>query len=244
MPPASSSIEAAAADGYSMMMTQQRPAEHELSTEWKPIFDSCRPLRILYSQGEMICQLESYLAGIHLIVKGVVSDMIPSTDTEQPNCNILAAGDLIGLEILERNPDGLSISLCRALTTVELLFVEKRQFTSYLDDHPVLQQSLLRYAVSRYVSARKDPRQQAPVEARLCRLLLRLGETCGIQRDNGMIALPAEITLRTLGDLLSISSRRLRQAIQAIHRLNITEAGIQFDQDEALRIIDGCCTPE
>jgi len=224
-------------------MTQQGPAALRSCTEWEAIFNSYRPLRIRYARGEMICQVGSYVAGIHLIVRGAVSDMMLSMGGEERNSDILGIGDLIGIEILARNSAGLSISLCRAVTAVELLFVEKNQLESALDHDPVFQRALLRYVASRFVFTRNDPRQRAPVEAQLCRLLLRLGEACGLPVDDGCIALPAEITLRTLGELLCISSRQLRHGRQAIKSLEIGDSGINFDPDEAHRIIDaGCLT--
>jgi len=186
----------------------------------------------------MICQVGSYVAGIHLVVQGVVSDMMLSMGGERRNSDILGVGDMIGLEILGKNHDGLSISLCRALTAVELLFIERDQIESAFDDDPALQQAFLRYVVSRYVLTRKDPRQQATTEAQLCRLLLRLGEACGLPTDDDGIALPEEITLRILGELLGLSSRQLRHARQAIKSLEIDDSGIEFDLDEARRIID------
>ncbi|MFC2082734.1 Crp/Fnr family transcriptional regulator [Candidatus Bipolaricaulota bacterium] len=205
------------------------------------ILQSHRPLRIRYVPGEMICQAGSYVAGIHLIVRGVASDMMLTMKGEQRNSDILGAGDLIGLEIMQSNSDELSISLCRALTTVELLFVEKSQFESALNDDPALQEALLRYAVSRYVFTRKDPRQRASVEAQLCRLLLRLGEVCGLPAADSNVALPVEITLRTLGQLLCISSRQLRHARQAVHSFATNDSGIEFDPDEARQMISNDC---
>lgn len=222
-------------------MTQQKPAVIQLSTEWEAIFHSYRPLRIRYAPGEMICQAGSYVAGIHLIVRGVVSDTMLTMEGAQRNSDILGAGDLIGLEILERNSVGLSISLCRALTDVELLFVERSQLESALDDDPAIQRALLRYVASRYVFTREDPRQRVPVEAQLCRLLLRLGEACGRPVDGGCTALPVEITLRTLGELLCISSRQLRHARQAIQSLEINDSGIEFDLEEARGMMDSGC---
>ena len=218
-------------------MTQHRPAILQTSTEWESIFHSYSPLRISYAPGEMICQEGSYVAGIHLIVQGVVSDMMLTQTGETRNSDILGAGDLIGLEILERGSAGLSISLCRALTGVELLFIEGNQFASALDDNPALLRTVFQYAVSRVVRARKDPRQQTSVEAQLCRLLLRLGETCGLPTAGHTVALPSEISQRTLGELLCISTRQLRQARQAIQHLEIRESGIEFHADEARRII-------
>jgi CRP-like cAMP-binding protein len=190
----------------------------------------------------MICQAGSYVAGIHLIVQGIVSDMMLTMRGEDRDGNILGAGDLIGLEILGNNFDGLSISLCRAVTAVELLFIERSHLESALNDDPALQQALFQYAVSRYVATRKDPRQRESVEAQLCRLLLRLGEACGLAASGSSIILPIEITLRTLGEVLCISSRQLRHARQAVHSLEISDSGIEFDMSEARRMINDECT--
>lgn len=223
------------------VMTQQRPAALQSSTEWESIFHSYRPLRICYAPREMICQAGSYVAGIHLVVQGVVSDMMLSMGGARRNSDILGSGDLIGLEILQKSSDGLSISLCRALTPVELLFIERGQVESALDDDPALQRAFLQYAASRYVSTRRDPRQQESAEAQLCRLLLRLGEACELAVGDGRITLPEEITLRTLGELLCISTRQLRHARQAIQSLEIGDSGIEFDLDEVHRMIDSGC---
>jgi len=177
------------------------------------------------------------VAGIHLIVQGAVSDRILTQTGGPRSSDILGPGDLIGLEMLGSNSANLSISLCRALTGVELLFVERKQFASALDDNPSLLQSMFQYAVSRVIHTRRDPRQQISAEGQLCRLLLRLGETCGTPRAGLTIALPPEIAQRTLGDLLCMSSRQLRQAIQAVQNLKIGKSGIEFDTDEARRII-------
>ena len=222
-------------------MTQQRPAVLQPATEWEAILHSHRLLRIRYAPGEMICQAGSYVAGIHLIVQGIVSDTMLTMDGEDLNSDILGAGDLIGLEILGSNSNGLSISLCRAVTAVELLFIERSHLESALGDDPALQQAVFRYAVSRYVAVRKDPRQRESVEVELCRLLQRLGEACGLAASDNGIALPPEITLRTLGEILCISSRQLRHARQAVQSLEIRDSGIEFDMGEARRMINNEC---
>lgn len=222
-------------------MTQNRPAVLQSGIEWEALFHSYPLLRIRYAPGEMICQAGSYVAGVHLIVEGVVSDMMLTMDGERRDCDILGTGDLIGLEVLESHSDGLSISLCRALTAVELLFIEKNQLELALDDNPELQRALFRYALSRVVFTRKDPRQQTSAEAQLCRLLLRLGEACGPPAADSGIVLPVEITLRMLGELLCISPRQFRHARQAIQILETDDSGLRFDVDEARRMINNEC---
>jgi CRP-like cAMP-binding protein len=213
-------------------MTQDRQLIKQLSVEWERIFHSHQPLRIRYAPGEMICQAGSYVAGIHLIVQGVVTDVM-LTATEQPrDTHILADGDLIGIEILDGNTERLATSLCRAITPVELLFIERRQLQKAIDDHPELQQSLVRYLVNRYVLTREDPRHRASVDSRLCRLLLQLGSVCGRPTEDDRIALPSAITQRVLGELLCISARQLRHARQDIQGLWLRESGIEFDRQE------------
>ena len=218
-------------------MTQHRSSILQPSAEWESLFHSYRPLQISYAPGEMICQAGSYLAGIHLIVQGVVSDMMLTQTGEPRNCDILSAGDLIGLETLENDSAGLSISLCRALTCVDLLFIEGSQFASALDDHPALLRTVFHYAVSRVVHTRKDSRHQTSFETQLCRLLLRLGDACGLPTAGNTVSLPSEVSLRTLGDILCLSTRQLRHARQAIQHLVIRESGIEFDVEEARQII-------
>ena len=222
-------------------MTQDRRIAIQLSTEWERIFHSYQPLRIRYAPGEMICQAGSYVAGIHLIVQGVVSDVMLTATGGSRDGQILAAGDMIGIETLDSKADKLSISLCRAVTSVELLFIERSQFQAAVDDQPTLQQALVRYFVNRYVVTRSDPRHRASVDSRLCQLLLQLGEACGTSTDDDRIALPSEITPRVLGELLCISTRQLRQARQAIGGLQMCESGIEFDSQEVReKIVNGC----
>jgi len=224
-----------------MEMTQDQQIAMQLSTEWERLFHSYRPLRIRYAPGEMICQAGSYVAGIHLIVQGVVSDVMLTAIGESRDGQILAAGDMIGIEILDSKASKLSISLCRAVTSVELLFIEQGQFQAAVNDQPTLQQTLVRYLVSRYVVARSDPRHRASVDSRLCQLLLQLGEVCGRPTDDDRITLPSEITPRVLGELLCISTRQLRHARQAIGGLQMCESGIEFDSQELReKIVSDC----
>ncbi|MCK5826912.1 Crp/Fnr family transcriptional regulator [Candidatus Bipolaricaulota bacterium] len=222
-------------------MTQDRQTTRYISAGWERIFHSYKPLSIHYAPGEMICQAGSYIAGIHLIVQGVVSDVM-LTATEGPrDTYILADGDLIGIEILGGGTDRLATSLCRAVTPVELLFVEREQLQTAIDDHPTLQPSLMCYLIDRYVRTRAHPRSRVSVDSQLCYLLLQLGAACGQPSSNGRIALPAEITPRVLGELLCISTRQLRNARQAIEGLQLCESGIEFDYQEMHEKIAPCC---
>ena len=224
-----------------MEMTEDRQTPMQLSTEWERIFHSNHPLRIRYAPGEMICQAGSYVAGIHLIVQGVISDVMLTETGESRDGQILAAGDMIGIEILDSKANRLSISLCRAVTSVELLFIEQGQFQAAVDNQPTLQQILVRYLVNRYVVTRSDPRQRAAVDSRLCQLLLQLGMACGTPTDGDKITLPSEITPRVLGELLCISTRQLRHARQAIGGLKMCESGIEFDSQELREMIANGC---
>lgn len=215
-------------------MTTHRQTIGQLSAEWERILSSYQPLRIRYAPGEMICQVGSYVAGIHLIVQGVVSDVMLTATGEPRDSHILADGDLIGIEILDGTTDRLATSLCRAVTPVELLFIERRQLQIATRDHPAFQQSLVRYLINRYVLTRSNPQQRSSVSLRLCHLLLELGVACGDPTDDDRIALPSEITPRVLGELMCISARQLRRARQAIHGLELHDSNIEFDRGKVL----------
>jgi CRP-like cAMP-binding protein len=215
-----------------MKMTTHRQTTRQRSAEWERVFHSYQPLRISYAPGEMICQGGSYVAGLHLIIEGVVSDVILAAPSEPRDTQLLTKNDLIGIEILDGAADRLATSLCRAVTPVDLLFVERKQLQRAIDDHPTLQPSLIRYLIDRFVLARTHPRSRISVDSRLCHLLLQLGAACGQPSTNGGIALPAEITPRVLGELLGVSTRQLRNARQTIEGLQLRESGIEFDRHE------------
>lgn len=220
-------------------MVKHLSATHPHTVEWESLFRSCRPLRISYAPGEMISQAGSYIAGIHLIVEGVVSDTIPSGSIGQNSVDILAAGDLIGLEILAHHSKSISSSRCRALTPVELLFLETSQWVSIMDADSMIERALLQYVVSRHMRARASSHYSASVDAQLCRLLQRLADCCDVSEVTGMVVLPAEITLQMLGDLLGISSRQLRQARKHIQSLTKSDSRITFESTEIRQITRG-----
>lgn len=221
-------------------MSRQRSVTHQLSEEsgWESLLHSCSPLRIRYAPGEMICQSGSFVAGIHVILHGIVSDRIAQPGIRQPQCDILAVDDLIGLEILTNNSEAFSSSLCRAVTSVELLFIERHEFESALASHPTLQPAVLHYVTARYIEARRTSPASSQLDAQFCRLLLRLATSCNPPAEGPIVTLPAEITLRTLSELLGISSRQLRDIRQSIPSLSRVEAHIVFDSDEVRRMID------
>jgi CRP-like cAMP-binding protein len=220
-------------------MAKYLSTTHTPIVEWESIFRSCLPLRISYAPGEMISQAGSYIAGIHLIAEGVVSDTIPSSRGVQSHVDVLAAGDLIGLEILAHHAKSISSSRCRALTSVELLFVDTSQWMSTMDTDSMLERSLLHYVVTRHMRVREASRHSVSVDAQLCRLLQRLADCCIVSQDTGVVELPAEITLQMLGDLLGMSSRQLRQARQHIQSLTKGDACITFELAEIRQIAGG-----
>jgi CRP-like cAMP-binding protein len=190
----------------------------------------------------MICQSGSFVAGIHIILHGIISDRVARTGIRQPQCDILAVDDLIGLEILTNNSEAFSSSLCRAVTSVELLFIERSEFECALASHATLQRAVLHYITARYIEARRTSPGSSQLDAQCCRLLLRLATSCDPPAEGTIVTLPAEITLRTLSELLCISSRQLRDVRQSIQSLSRVGAHLVFDSDEIHRTIDqGAC---
>ncbi len=206
------------------------------SLDCEELLRSYRPLAITYAPGEMICQAESYIAGIHLIMQGIVADTMVSISEDPRVTQILIPGDWIGVEILDCSTSRTATSLCRAVTRVELLFVERQQMLAALEDHVSLRQLLVGYLVSRLVFERNGSQDKASLEVRMARLLIQIGQVCGTPTGNGFIALPPEITPRLLADLLRISPRQMRQVRQSIDSLDLGGSGMMF-ADQAVRCV-------
>lgn len=213
-------------------MENQPTAIQSCNPDWASVFQSCNPLQICYASGEMISQAGSFIAGVQLIIDGVASDTVHSLRYGPRSIGILAAGDLIGLELLAHQSNSISSSVCRALTPVSLLFIETGKWNSLLDADSRFERSVLHYVATKHLQARESIPHLASVEGQLCNLLKLLAQSCGVYDADGIVSLPADISLQGLGDLLGMSSRQLRQARQRLQTLTKREACIAFDMEE------------
>ena len=192
-------------------------SEAACDTEWGIASGSCASLHIRYLPGELIYQAETYAAGIHLIVCGLVSDhhAMQSGGHRSPVLEILGPGDLIGLDTLLERPANLHLTSARAMTEVALRFFERDVFQQILRDQPAVCQRYLDYLNYRFHALKKStsPPIVASIEGRLCSLLLHLAQRFGELHESGSVLLPSGISTERLPELLGISRRRVRTVL-------------------------------
>ena len=211
-------------------MNVTRDAAATAAAAWAETFARYAPLRIRYAGGEMISQAGSYVAGVHLIVHGAVSEKAVS---DGPPCAavLLGPGDFVGLECLFHGCEGLARTQVRAVTGVELLFLETKRFSDAMNDDSMRLRTLMEYLARRCLCAQEEhPWGQRSGEARIARLLVRLAVVCGCpaEEDSGWVRLPPDVSPRVLCDLAAISSRQWRQIRQALEGCRVTAEGIEF----------------
>ena len=199
-------------------------------SEWEAAVCGADTLHIRYAPGELICQHGCYVAGVHLILSGIVAESVPLPDGGSGRPEVLGAGDLLGIEVLAEPASETSTSACAAVTDVRLLFFERRAFHEQLLRTPALASRMLRYMALRHVKSQERARIVTDTEL-LSELLLRLETLCGASGKSEPAVLPAVIAPRTLQELSALTGRRFRNAWEAIDSLEFDDGRIVFDRD-------------
>jgi len=201
--------------------------------ELTTVFDRHAPLHVRYAHGELICLAGSYAAGLYLVIRGVVAES-PWVDAGATRVSeIVGPGDAIGLEILLPGHDGIHSVSSRAVTDVELLFLERKVFEAAIEEDPGVRWFAIRHMAERLARLQQAVlRTRMAAEHRLTLLLLDLGGKCGRRISGGRTALPPEIDSRALGDLLCVSARRIRRARVSVPTLDVDGREIVFSMDE------------
>lgn len=186
-------------------------------TDWRRVIETYRPLHVRYPHGELVFQAGTYAAGTYLIFAGLVSDRcaVPDEGHRAASMEILGPGDLIGLEALLDGRHDLHLSGARAVTDAELFFFERDLFLQVLDKEEAIERYCLARLARRFYALKQRTGSlfTSRVEARLGRLLLDLADECGERLDEETIALPGEITLPILAQLLGRSAARVTRAL-------------------------------
>jgi len=205
----------------------ERPLERQEIL--KPLFEKNQPLRVRYAAGELIAQIGSYVAGLHLILSGAVHDALPASPWSARNTALLGPGDLVGIECLERPSDGMARTMCRAIAPTRLLFIERQAVARAMETDAQFRDCLTRYLAHRCFTARRNALwSQAPHDVRLAHVLRQLGSLCGEPTADGRIRLPECITMRTLNEIAAMTGRQSRAARKKIGGMTEDETGIAF----------------
>lgn len=179
----------------------------EVGCRWRKL----HPLVIRYRPGELVYHTGSYAAGAGMLCSGVIVDR-PSDSSRCPE--LIGPGGFFGIEVLLSPPLGVHQTSGRALTDVEVAFVERQALRLEIAADSSLCEALLAYVAARFIDARTSrwvlppTREAAQVRRRIASCLLQLAQMCGTREDDQgrLIRLPKEITPHALSSILSVST--------------------------------------
>ncbi len=183
------------------------------------------PLAIRYQPGELVYHVGSYAAGAGMLLSGVIVDFpgpASATRSEMAEPDLLGPDDLFGIEVLVSPPVEVHRTSGRALTEVEVAFVERDALHQALSEDPALGDALLAYVAARFLRLREldrlpgpSSRDAAQVKRRLAGCLLQLAQMCGTPEDDQqrVIRLPKEVTARALSSILAVSATRIARLL-------------------------------
>ena len=210
---------------------QSTNTQYPTTTPLDP-FETHGPFRIRYAAGELIHQSGTFAAGATWIGSGIVQESCGKENTEGTAVSEpLGPGDLLGIEILLPGTAALHYGSARAVTDVQLSFLERSAFETAMQENLKLRSYVLERMAERVFSLKRSFRVAAdPLEIRLQRLLCVLAEKCGLDPTSGEMELPPEIDRRVLAEFLSVSTRRISRALDGL--------GLAWSVDGNLRITE------
>ena len=187
------------------------------NTEWNQVVETYSPLTIRYPAAELIYQAETYAAGVSVVVQGLISNRLPvqASGHPLPVLEVLGPGDLIGLDALLSHHGSLHLASARSITEVVVQFFERDVFLKVLVDEPAVCRHCMDHLNHRFHVLKRltSLSVSAPLERRLCGLLVVLAERFGTPQDDGTTRLPIGITRDHLPDLLAVSRRQVRKVL-------------------------------
>lgn len=197
-------------------------------------------LHVRYSAGEMVCQTDSYVAGVHIIHCGAVSDRVVHPGSKAcPSC-ILGPGDLLGMEVLLARGGTVASSQLRALTDTELHFLQAEEFRRMLAEDAVLAHEVIGCIASQYFRMQQVMLHAGSDEAALGHLLVQLAWACGCIMDDQRVILPHQIDRALLCELAGLTPRRLRRVLSAIPSLTLAPSRIAFNMHDVVSTRRSC----
>jgi CRP-like cAMP-binding protein len=205
---------------FSLTMDSSTTDKTVCSPEWSQAVESYSPLTIRYPPAELIYQAETYAAGVYLVVQGLVSNRLPVQTSGQklPVLEVLGPGDLIGLDALLNHHGTLHLASAHSITEIVVHFFERDVFLKMLIDEPSICLHCLDHLNHRFhiLMRLSSLSLSAPLEKRLCGLLLILAERFGKPQDDGSTQLPIGITCDHLPELLAASRRQVRKVLSCL----------------------------
>ncbi len=210
-----------------------KPTNLPQTSAWvdvRQLLEEHEALDIRYRRDQLICQSGTYAAGIHLVVAGIVQESY--TDPESAFSEVVlllrGTGQLIGSELLLPDPEDLYRTTFRAVTDVELRFLERSVLEHALEETDVLWRFLLGcLARNGFERARAQWRTRLPGRERLATLLLDMAPLA-VSRSGGGRVFPNAIDVQTLAGLLCLSTRQTKRLCAALPGVCWSEGCLSF----------------
>lgn len=187
--------------------------------DWSNVVEAYAALHVRYPRGELIYQAGSYAAGIYVVSAGLVCECLIHKLHQGQNavCEILGAGDLIGCEIIMSTSGSTYLTTARAITETDLFFFERTAFQQLLEAEASLPSSVLFYLSHRLLDFRRWAGYlHAPLQYRVCQLLLMLVSKSGTTLQNEIAFLPQEVTPTVLAEILDVPKKKVLRALNAL----------------------------
>jgi len=176
------------------------------------------------------------------VLSGQVRISAPGIDGREIVLNTIEAGQIFGeIALVDGGPRTAEAA---AATDCELVFLDRRDFLPFLENHPSLAHALLLIVCQRLrqTTEQVEDVMFLQLPERLARKLLQLAASHGRQMQEG-IRIESGLSQRELGNLLGLSRESINKQLSSWHRQGIlnTEGSVitVINLEELRRIADG-----
>lgn len=170
---------------------------------------------IEYEKGEIIFQEGEPAFGLYIICEGRVKLAKRSSKGKRQILKLLGPGEILGEKTMFDQETYTAYA--KTLERTRVKFIERETFLSFLNKHPSVALKLIE-KLSRELKGFQNKLIEASYEgstARLARLLLMVGQECGVEEQEGLY-IGVELSRAELAEMAGISTET---AIRTLSRL-------------------------
>src|SRR5262249_15950348 len=192
--------------------------------------------------GETLFHIGDVGDGCYRLDVGLLKVSLISPQVRERIIAVLTPGAIVGdLAVIDGLPRSASVA---ALTNCELRFLSRVSFERLAQEHPEINQHLVKLLAARFRQADDSIASLAflPVRARVARALLSLAKLLGEKTDSGAILIPRMITQGDIAALAGVARENTSRILSAWERRKlVTRLSGSYridDQAELEREID------
>lgn len=165
--------------------------------------------------GEVLFQKGDPGDGLLAILKGRVKISTISAEGKEVVLNILGPGELFGEIALIDGKDRSADAT--VMENAELVVIDARDFLPFLEERPDLTTRLLVMLCERvrWVNDLYEDAVFMHLPARLAKHLIRLGETFGVESDDGTLRISLKLSQQDLGNLMGTTRESVNKQMRA-----------------------------